>query len=778
MTSTPDDPPHAEPAPPGAPKAAQSEPAAGAGAGSASDTADLEQVDLAQALRELRQGELPRELADARDVALVFIDRHQEVHHYTTGGTALPGDRPAAPPPQTLAGLTVNPLPAREIDRIRAVYVRPTAYVAAERILRQEGLVILHGKSGTGKRAAAIQLLAQLGFQAAAQPAVYELDPNQALADVRLDELPRYTALLLETTNPAAFQGMDRFRLDALSKILADRARNNGLVIVVGELPTAFPRAKLDVTCPWTLSWTEDLRTVQRTILARHLRYHLARVGDESGIAETLPDRLQEFAELEVVLGEPLEMDALAELALLFEPVLRGTVSPQEALARLDTRAAQDVRAWFESPTHSLEHKTLLVAAAAFNGALVQEVEQAALRLQALLGAAQRNEETRPAATPPADPFAAGNSRSRRLQEINAELVEVTVDGGHYGPTGGQALQLRNPAWQKAVLYYVWDELPGLQQPLIDWLRQYGAGGNMRMGRRAAAALGALGRRNFPVIESEVLRSWAKSYQRQERENAGQVLAITMWDEKQSGASARLLANWAGQRTNPRLQWTAAAACGGLAGLRYPQQTLAALYVVAENTLRQPALLEPLVQALRTAYLAGQAAPDRRQAVLQTLVQWSDPAGAGDPAQRKAVARAALAAFWMLLWPAPGDPGWRQALADARTPGAPQELTVTLLRRSLNFRLPKDLLRPGDELHPRNIAREGLATLIVEVRRAEDEQLAGDLEELIHALTASCRAHGAATGSEEMERLRYFAQNATDWNEARKVAPELVAQFL
>jgi hypothetical protein len=600
---------------------------------------------------------------------------------------------------------------------------------------------------------------------------------------VCLDDLPRNTALLLETTNPAVLQGMDRFRLDALRKTLADRARNNGLVIVVDQLPTAFPRERLDLTCAWTLTWAEDLRAVQRVILARHLRYHVALAGDEPGSAEALQDRLKEFAELDAILGEPLDMGALAELASQFEPVLRGAASAQQALARLDARAADDVRAWFESPTHNLEHKTLLVAAAAFNGALVQEVEQAALRLQAILGVAQRNEETRPVPVPPVDPFATGNSRSRRLQEINAQVAEVTIEDGHYGATSGQALQLRNRTWQKAVLYYVWDELPGLQQPLIEWLRQYGARGNLRMGQRAAAALGALGRRDFPLVESEVLRSWAKSYQPQERESAGQVLAITMWDEKQSGASARLLAHWAGQQTNPRLQWTAAAAYaayGGLAGLRYPQQTLAALRMVAENSLQQPGLIEPLVRALSAAYLAGQSAPDRRLAVLQTLAEWSDPTRDhdGDPARRKAAARAALAAFWALLWPTPGDPGWRQALADARIPGTPQELTVALLRRSLNFRLPKDLLRPGDGLHPRDIARAGLAALIVEARRAADDRLLGDLEELFHALTVACRARDAATGSEEMARLRYFAQDAADWNEARKVAPELVAQFL
>jgi hypothetical protein len=272
---------------------------------------------------------------------------------------------------------------------------------------------------------------------------------------------------------------------------------------------------------------------------------------------------------------------------------------------------------------------------------------------------------------------------------------------------------------------------------------------------RAAAAVGALALNSFPVIEAELLRSWAGSPIAIDRRSAAQVLGVTIWDDRHSAASSGLLHHWARLESSPRHQWTAAIAYAGLAGLRYPQQTLDNLRRLADWTIERPQLLPPILQAITNLYATADLMPERRSLILNTLDQWSDDQGRSRVRkQRRPASRTALLAFWVLIWPERDDRVWRQVLDDIGIPGGLQDQAVSLIRRSLNFSQPRGSV--GDGLHPRKMARDGIEALIVHVARGNESDQIEHLAGLLGAVMIACRRNQKNSAA-ELQRLHYYA---------------------
>ena len=725
----------------------------------------------------IRRNEVLRGLRSERDVSLVYIDRHRVQNIYgAEGGPGYPRPVDAAPgPAQRLADLVVNPISPGETELIRQVYVEPTLFPIAQERFRQSGLLVLCGPRQTGKRAAALRLLGQLTDGEGKALPLYELNPDQKLRDLRADNLPANAGLLLESPNGEALADCTTFQIKGLQGAFGPERKNNGLVILTEKLPAAFPRDQRGLVLDWALTWPGDPGETRRTILEKHL---MARSQGEPDVAATLDAemaRLLGDARLLDRLREHLGPGELADLAERLLPVIRGQQSLDEALARFGAQVQREVGGWFAQPGHDLEMKLLMIAAAVFNGALVEEVETAQKDLlQRVRPPAAKKEEEAPAFV---DPFDARFSRRGRLESINAELREIAIPGSHYGEASAQALALRNDAWQKAVLYHIWEDVTPLRQPLLAWLGDHSVNGSRRVRIRAAAAVGALACHSFPHIEASLLREWANSIFPDHRASAAQVLGITIWDEGQSAASSRLLHSWASTTNNPRLQWTAATAYGGLAGLRYPQQALTDLQRVALNTLEQPLLLPPIFQGFLTQFALTDLQPGRRLAILQELLNWAEyrEEEVKDRGQRlhreRAIRRTGLLTFDLLLKPEANDPIWRMIVTDAGAPGQAQELTAKLLLAALTFRQPTDSAR--DSLHPRKLALENLRQLIVHTPpKAKDpsqeaEELYHHLEGLLSALMALCRQQSPDTA----DLLRY---HAAYWDDARPDGSDLI----
>jgi hypothetical protein len=562
---------------------------------------------------------------------------------------------------------------------------------------------------------------------------------------------------MLETPDGAALQGMSSFHWGGFVRRLSALQHNNGLVITLERLPVTFPADRRNLVQAWEASWPGERVAVQWNMLQRHLSHRAAHAWrDEPALESRLQDWRQ-HAGLAALMGQQQSPGQIANLADLLLPVLTGRCDLDTALARHELHVAEAVQNWFDSGAYPLEVKTLLVAAAVCNEALADEVDAAADDLLRLLTPAKQKAEAEPL-----DPFAAGSTRSRRFKQIGASLVQMPLHGLHYGSTSGQMLRLDNSAWQKAVINYVWNELSSLREPLLEWLERLVTQGSARLRVRAAAAVGALARLNFPLLEARILRRWAPSGDPNLRRAAAQVLGVTMWDEQHSAASIGLLRHWAAL-DQWRLCWTAATACGGLAGQRYLQQTLATLGKIAEACVEHPQLLAPVTQAMLNLFLAARNAADQRAVILHTLRQWSErrPAAKGEQAQVFAAQRTAVLCFWTILWPAPNDRAWRQLVEDMAVPQSPQQDDgVALLRASLNFRQSQYVL--DSPLRPREQARQGLRDVSAAVAKEGGDLLIA-WTGVLRTLEETCRRADALsdTGAER-QRLRYYAENWTD----------------
>ena len=730
----------------------------------------LDDQNLDEILTTLRDNEFLSSLISERDVSLVYIDRHRVQNFFGAEGKPVRRHAAGVGPPQRLHDLVVNLIPPFEVEQLQRVYVEPLLYPDALARFREQGLLILCGPRQTGKRATALRMLSQIRGADGRPLPLYELNPDQSLSDIQAEDLPADAGLLLESPSGEALTGLSAFQMTALRSRLGPQVNNNGLVIVVEQLPTGFPRDQRNFVFDWSLTWPGDAAEARRTLLANHLlefsRY-------ESNMPEQIGRAIESLISddrLKGVLDHNLGPGELADLALILLSVLQGRHSLEEALARFGVQVQREVAEWFASDDHDLEVKLLMIAAAVFNGALVEEVEAAQEDLLSRIHPDSDKKDEREHLVE--NPFSPRYSRRKRLDAIQAELREIPIPGTHYGDTSAQALVLRNEAWQQAVLYHIWTDVTPLHEPMLNWLSDFCVNRSPRLRERAAAAVGALARHSFPLIEASLLRAWAGSPDEARRRSAAQVLGITMWDEDQSAATSRLLHHWATMTDNIRYQWTAATAYAGLAGLRYPQQALSDLRRIAVNTLQEPHLLRPIFYSFLMQFAVAEKDPERRLSLLQELLSWVNHKEDLEKdrttrrQKERAIRRTGLLTFDVLLLPERADPVWRMLVADAGAPGEAQDLTIALLLSALLFRQPKGVAQ--DPLHPRKMALNNIHELLLYAAEGRaDEDLHHDLASLLTKLVQRCRQESPDT----LEMLRY---HASLWDDVRTKESTLI----
>ncbi len=190
--------------------------------------------------------------------------------------------------------------------------------------------------------------------------------------------------------------------------------------------------------------------------------------------------------------------------------------------------------------------------------------------------------------------------------------------------------------------------------------------------------------------------------------------------------------HWSTLRNNWRLNWTAAAAYGGLVGLRFPIMALRDLQNIAQaKDLRLFAVLNRSVLNL---IHAGQVEPDYYFKVLDALIAWTSP-----PIDR-IVALTGLLIFLNLVLEAkieavPDADKWPTLLWLSQENATHQEKIISLWRRALNTKL------------ARKPALETLRQLLQVVDK--DVRLYPPIERIVRELVIQ--------GVErEQDRLRYY----------------------
>lgn len=593
---------------------------------------------------------------------------------------------------------------ARELAKVRAVYVCPPNYDRAESVITNQRFLILQGRPHIGKWTTALHL----GAEALQAESVVEVDPGVPLGEMlKQKDLRERTCYVAETLAPDSAQELSSFLINQLKKELNKRGSH---LILCADADVSL---SLEASENYLIEWNEIPPAAQ--VLESHLRFYIA----DPGVLEAAQE-LAQSDRVQAILSQhllPRELDRLAELLSL---VARGESTLDKALAQFEARAENQVRNWFDSHEDP-DLMALMIALAVFNGARYQDVVAAQKDL--LKHAVPQ--DTQKAEVPAVSAFA--SRRRRRLEEVHAHLEQV-YEQREYGRSQVETIAFDNPAFQPAVLGFVWDEFDALRSPLLQWLLSFGQA-PFYLRARAATAAGELAKHDFVTVLDSVVRPWANSNIGRARDAAALTLGILAWSADRAGEVRGLLNHWASLRNNWRLRWTAASAYGSLAGLRFPDLALRNLFtIVADGDSR---LFGVVSRSVAFLFDAGEAAPEFFHKVLKTLAVWTEH-------KRRLTRQVSLLIFLDLAGlrestDSPGDQEetWPWLLRLSHDEDELRTVTTTILRRTLSEKVTR---------------RPALDTLYGWLKQA-----GGDMT-LESAITGILR--GIATNGDERERNR------------------------
>ena len=557
---------------------------------------EIKDQDVARTVTELLRGQrIASVYIDARSGGVFFGGEARITGDVVGRGQAK---QAAAPPSGVLTESAVGGVLSEDLDKVRAVYVAPSLYAQAQRILAEKHILILWGQAHWGKWTTALHLLSALHAEA-----IFEINPDVNLEELRSSEIESKRGYVIDTLAPGSAENLNAFTLNRLSSRLKEQ--HSHLVITVDS---RVPLSK-ETLSGYLVVWSDVPDRAQ--LLEKHLACYLA---DKDMLARarelSQADAVQQLLSTHLLPGET---DRLAEL---LARVVRSELKLEEALARFEARARQQVEAWFEAHT-DLEERSFMLSLAVFNGANYQVVVEADERLQSLIKPPPAEDEL------PVTDSVFSSTRSRRVREACAHLVQG-YEEAEFGRSPVELIVLDNPTFQPAVLHYTWHEHDRLRGPLLKWLGHLGFHPSFDVRARAAAAVGELSKYSFGYIRGEILLPWANHQDSRARAAAALALGIPAWEGEFAPQVLGLLHHWSTLRNNWRLCWAAATAYGGLVGLRFPDTALRDLYTIAQaEDLR---LFGALSRSVAGLFQAGRLVPDYYLKVIDSLIEWTtDP---------------------------------------------------------------------------------------------------------------------------------------------------------
>ena len=653
------------------------------------------------------------ELIRGQQIAAVYIDARSGGVFF--GGEAhITGDvvgqrqvkQPLKPSMGAYAEILAGHVLDDDLEKIRNVYVKPSLYGRAYHILSEKNVLLLWGQAHWGKWTTALHLLWSLQVEQ-----IFEIRPDVVLGDVLSVEIESRMGYLVDTLAPDSAKKLSLTTLNRLSKRFGEKG---SYLVVTVDSRVSLSKTALGANL---VVWNDIPSSLQ--MLKTHLSWYLT---DQGKLAQAV--ELSESDGVRSLLSTRILPGEIDILATLLADVVRNKLELDDALSRFESRAAQQVEEWFESHK-KLEERTFMISMAILSGASYPSVSSADERLQSCIRRVMSEGEI-----PPGTPSIFG-SRSQRLREACAHLSQG-YEETEFGRSPVEVIELDNPSFQPAVLHYVWNEYDRLRGPLVDWLRELGIQASSEVRVRVAAAAGELSKYSFGYVKEKILLPWANHQDKRARVSAAFALGVPAWDGEFAPQVLGLLHHWSTLRNNWRLNWTAAAAYGGLVGLRFPDIALRDLWnIVQAKDLRLFAVLHRSVANL---IYAGRVEPDYYFKVLNALVDWTTP-----PVD-KIVALTGVLIFLDLLSEIeieaiPDTEGWPALLWLSQEEATYQERVTTLWRRALNT---KSSRRPA------------LETLKRLVQMADnDARLYSPLEQILKELVRQ--------GAErERERLRFY----------------------
>ncbi|MFE3874345.1 hypothetical protein ACFXPX_08085 [Kitasatospora sp. NPDC059146] len=504
-------------------------------------------------------------------------------------------------------------VPTDELIALAEVFRPGPAFDQALVYLREQRVLVLTGRADTGRRAAALMLLRELGIDR-----IRNLDPDVSPTAL-LNGVERAEGYVLTDYTASRTRPLLRSDLHRLREALAKQ--DGYLVITTTPSPTLRELP--------TVGWSPPDPGL---VLGAHLR-----ALRDDGVPF---EQLLALDPVEGFLAKYPPIREIAEFAVRLAAYSPLTGRPSD-LADFGRGAVQEkVGRWFGDDGLPLHDKAFLISLAVFDHAPYTLAAECADKLFRRLETIRT--PGRPDGIPPF-----GSSVEDRMALARAELTEES-EQTPWGPVPQRMASFLDPRTSPTLLREVWTSHPSARPAITGWLNALATDSRALVRTRVASTTALLASVDLSAAMSGLLGPWSGAKDFRLCLQAANSLALAY--HAGTAAVPRILRGWAGD-DNARRRWTAIR-CYALLGPLLPTQALEAFALAAERLTAGE--LDQLTAGFRPGARPSEQ-PDRHQALglleaaelmllsaeaeltLRTLVRWlSGPA---------ALRQLALAAF-------------------------------------------------------------------------------------------------------------------------------------
>ncbi|WP_229399649.1 hypothetical protein [Micromonospora okii] len=450
-----------------------------------------------------------------------------------------------------------------DLQQQRRRYVQGPNFPSALATLRTEGLVIVRGPDGSGRRGVGHALLERMYAEGRIVAVGGLVMPDGVVAGEVLSQseaiFPAGWGLVLEVRDGADLA--DESTVEAYRTVVGHGGR--GYVVLLGPSAGEAETSRYAVTHDWP---------DPAAVLERYLETELPGFPPDALRTVLTDEATTEYLAINRRPGR------VVKLARALVEGLRQGKAAEEVVAALEPDWRTVARAAFEDalvassaadPFGGPRRQALRTAYAIFDGIELVDVLSAAEQLLGMLRLVEA-----PDSTPARPVFDDG------LEKLF--YPDMLGDLGAGKEASPRRAQLRNAALSDAFLDVAWNDYDTTREVLLYWLDRVVTSGRPAMRLRAAQAVGKLAVYDFEKIMADLIRPWALDTNGMRRQAAAWALEQVGRNDRFVIRVRRRVGDWVSSN-DPELHDTAARVYGTELGVAIPDVALRDLRVIAAD---------------------------------------------------------------------------------------------------------------------------------------------------------------------------------------------------